>query len=622
MKPVRLVSALMLLASAGMLAGCAGAAVGAGASAGVAAAEERGLEGALEDTKIRAAINEAWFRHDVEMFRKVTLTISQGRVLLTGVVPTEANSADAVRLVWQVPGVREVYNEVLVRPAGSALIDDGRDLWIQQELKAKLLFDKQIRNINYTVDVASLREALAQSRGEGRARALHQSHVGVRVGREDLDMYQVRTIRNYHFVGTAIVLDDPPVATDHTSTDPHIRPHRRLVSYLYAQDEWRFIRDWTLTAGMRHDRYSDFGGTTNPRLALAWEAAYDLTARLLYGRAFRAPSFNDLYGINPVNNSNANLRPETIATTEAALSWQARKDLQLNLSLFRYDARDLIRLLSNTYSNIGSVHGSGLEVEASWDTGSGLRLTGNYSHQRSIDNSTGRDAGYAPRHHLYLRADSRVTGDWLGGAQLNWVADRKRAAGDARPDVADYRTVDLTLRTTRRDSPWQFVASIRNLFNSQVLEPSLPPAANLPDDLPPDELLARLAAGKVYIPERAERAAASFFSTSVERRNTGAPERPPVSSALGRPSTPSRESVVLVAMTPSMRWRRSASAMAAIWASSRSGAILRVIGTYLPCCCARRSWRAFSCASRSSRASSFCSSRKFLVLGEEIFTVT
>lgn len=311
----------------------------------------------------------------------------------------------------------------------------------------------------------------------------HRLRVGV--GREDLDMYKVRTIKNYHFVGTAIVLDDPPVATDHTGTDPHVRPHRRLVSYLYAQDEWRFIRDWTLTAGVRHDRYSDFGGTTNPRLALAWEAAYDLTARLLYGRAFRAPSFNDLYGINPVNNSNANLRPETIATTEAALAWQARKDLQLNLSLFRYDARDLIRLLNNTYSNIGSVRGDGLEVEASWDTGSGLRLTGNYSHQRSIDNSTGRDAGYAPRHHLYLRADSRVMADWLAGAQLNWVADRKRAAGDARPDVTDYRTVDLTLRTAaRHGSPWQFVASIRNLFNSRVLEPSLPPAANLPDDLP------------------------------------------------------------------------------------------------------------------------------------------
>ena len=149
----RFLPAVMMLVSAGLLSSCVGVAVGAGASAGVAAAEERGLEGALEDTKIRAEINEAWFRHDVDMFRKVTLTISEGRVLLTGVVPAEKWRTDAVRLVWQVAGVREVYNEILVRPEGSGLIDDSRDLWIQQELKAKLLFDKQVRNINYSVDV-------------------------------------------------------------------------------------------------------------------------------------------------------------------------------------------------------------------------------------------------------------------------------------------------------------------------------------------------------------------------------------------------------------------------------------------------------------------------------------
>lgn len=145
--------AAALVGAATLLSGCAGVAVGAGASAGVAAAEERGFDGALEDTKIRAEINDLWFRHDVEMYRKVTLAISEGRVLLTGVVPSEQARADAVRLTWQAAGVREVYNELQVRPEGSGLIDGSRDVWIQQELKTRLMFDKEIRNINYTVDV-------------------------------------------------------------------------------------------------------------------------------------------------------------------------------------------------------------------------------------------------------------------------------------------------------------------------------------------------------------------------------------------------------------------------------------------------------------------------------------
>ncbi len=165
-------SALTLAAAlglAGALSGCAGAVVGAGATAGVAAAEERGLDGAVDDTKIRAEINHYWFQHDVEMYRKVGLTISEGRVLLTGVVPTDAGRADAVRLAWQAAGVREVINEIAVRPDGTDLIDDGRDVVISQTLRTRLLFDKEIRNINYSVDVVDgvvYLMGIAQNEGE------------------------------------------------------------------------------------------------------------------------------------------------------------------------------------------------------------------------------------------------------------------------------------------------------------------------------------------------------------------------------------------------------------------------------------------------------------------------
>lgn len=143
-----------LLAASTALSGCVGMVIGAGATAGVAASEERGIEGAAEDTKIRAEINEAWFRKNVDMFSKVTLAISEGRVLLTGTVPSEQIREDAVSLTWQVAGVREVYNEILVQDSGG-FIDGTRDVRIQQEIKSRMLFDKEISNINYTVDVTN-----------------------------------------------------------------------------------------------------------------------------------------------------------------------------------------------------------------------------------------------------------------------------------------------------------------------------------------------------------------------------------------------------------------------------------------------------------------------------------
>src|SRR5690606_32168414 len=63
--------------------------------------------------------------------------------------------------------------------------------------------------------------------------------------------------------------------------------------YFYVQDIWSFLNDWELTIGVRYDDYTDFGSTVNPRLALVWSTSHNLTTKLLYGEAFRAPSFSE-----------------------------------------------------------------------------------------------------------------------------------------------------------------------------------------------------------------------------------------------------------------------------------------------------------------------------------------
>ncbi len=266
---------------------------------------------------------------------------------------------------------------------------------------------------------------------------------------------------------------------------PFLLPHKRRVNYVYAQDEWAFTQDWYLTAGVRHDRYSDFGNTTNPRLALVWETAYNLTSKLLYGRAFRPPSFSELYNINnPVLLGNPNLKPEKIESLELAFVWQAASDLQANMNLFRYQMRDILRPdTSAVVQNSGKQNGHGMEVELVWDATQILRLTGNYAHQRSIDEATNRDAGNAPRHHVYTRADWRFMPGWTFNTQLNYIADRKREPSDTRPDIADYHTVDITLRNQKRSSDWDFAFSVRNLFDADAREPSPSPGL-IANDLP------------------------------------------------------------------------------------------------------------------------------------------
>jgi len=323
----------------------------------------------------------------------------------------------------------------------------------------------------------------------------HRLRVGTGVRIEDL--YEAQEFKNFNSVaipgvGTVFVPLSGLVDATGNPALVYMQPHKRHLSYVFAQDEWSIAKDWMLTAGVRHDLYSDFGDTTNPRLALVWDAAYNVIVKAMHGRAFRAPSFGEQYNINnPVSIGNPSLKPEKIATNELAFSWQATSALQTNLSLFQYRMRDIIQFAANaadpttgsTAQNTGSQTGRGLELEATWDATRNLRLAGSFSLQRSIDEATGQDAGLAPHKRWFGRADWRIAPSWQLGTTINHVADRKRQSGDARPQIADYTTVDLSLRREKFAGDWDIRASVLNLFNQDAREPTFAPG-HISFDLP------------------------------------------------------------------------------------------------------------------------------------------
>ena len=169
-KPSRSIGvAVSLAALLGLLLqGCVGAVVGAGATAGTAAMEERGISGAVDDTELRLRINALFSSKDERLWRKIGLQVYAGRVLLTGRADTAHMRAEAVRLVWQAKGVKEVINELQIAESGGAS-GFARDTWISTQLKSRLLFDKRILSINYSVETVNHTVyliGLAQSREE------------------------------------------------------------------------------------------------------------------------------------------------------------------------------------------------------------------------------------------------------------------------------------------------------------------------------------------------------------------------------------------------------------------------------------------------------------------------
>jgi len=308
---------------------------------------------------------------------------------------------------------------------------------------------------------------------------LHRIRIGT--GLRQSDMYEFLETKNFDANFAPL-----PGLTDATGNPALVSmlPQKRNLSYAFVQDEWNFAKDWTLTAGIRHDRYSDFGSTTNPRLALVWDASYNVVVKAMHGAAFRAPTFAEQYAINnPVQTGSSDIRPETITTDELAFSWQPVDKLKTNLNFFQYRMNNIIQLVGTKMQNAGDQSGRGVEWEATLEATNNLQLTGNYSLQDSHDQATGQDAGMAPHRRAFARADWRFIPLWQLGTTINHVAERVREPGDTRARIPDYTTVDLILRREKFAGSWDARAMVTNLFDRNAWEPTFQ-SAGMPSDLP------------------------------------------------------------------------------------------------------------------------------------------
>lgn len=146
---------LILLSLSAMLLSSActplGMATGAAAGVGNAASKEGGISGAFSDASIKGKINELWFQQNISMFSKLSTTVNQGRVLLTGVVQNPQDRVEAVRLVWQVQGVTQVINEIRVSDS-EGVPGFVRDNWITTRLRTAMTFEKNVQSLNYSID--------------------------------------------------------------------------------------------------------------------------------------------------------------------------------------------------------------------------------------------------------------------------------------------------------------------------------------------------------------------------------------------------------------------------------------------------------------------------------------
>ncbi|MCJ8270816.1 MAG: TonB-dependent receptor, partial [Psychrosphaera sp.] len=288
------------------------------------------------------------------------------------------------------------------------------------------------------------------------------------------------------------VLDGTEDFVDSTLTDVtntqyiYLDDRQRELGFLSLQDEWIIADDWEFVVGARFDKYSDFGSTINPRLALVWDTDRSWTTKFLYGQAFRAASMQELYvSNNPVTQGNPDLEPETIGFYEVVFDYHNRVDWQVTANIYAYKAEDLITAsLSSAgivrFNNVGEQDGYGVEIEAKWKPSDTFNAKFGYTWQHSESGTNGQDIPEAPKQVINLSFNWTVYENVGVHMNAHWVMDRKRAVGDTRPQIADTNWTNFTLSYKFSDNLVSKL-TVRNLFDTDARSPT---TVQLPEDFP------------------------------------------------------------------------------------------------------------------------------------------
>ena len=144
----------VLLLFALALSGCAGAVFSVGTAAVAASTTEKGFSTSVSDGVIFAKLKDRFIQQNASLLTSADVSVNDGAVLFTGKIKTPEDKIQATRLAWEIKGVREVVNELKVADT-SSIKDIAKDLAASATLRGKMIADKDISSLNFSIDVVN-----------------------------------------------------------------------------------------------------------------------------------------------------------------------------------------------------------------------------------------------------------------------------------------------------------------------------------------------------------------------------------------------------------------------------------------------------------------------------------
>jgi iron complex outermembrane receptor protein len=171
--------------------------------------------------------------------------------------------------------------------------------------------------------------------------------------------------------------------------------HSRSRGAGYASLDIRALRRFSLSIGAREEVYRSISGQFSPTVTGGFWLSQRFKLRGSVSRAFRIPSYTDLYYHDPANLGSPDLRPEKAWGYEGALDWNAGRKVRGEVVVFHRRETDGIdyfrRSLTDIWraTNIQNLRFTGVEASASFRAGDRQQIELRYTGLHGVQDSLG-----------------------------------------------------------------------------------------------------------------------------------------------------------------------------------------------------------------------------------------
>lgn len=263
-----------------------------------------------------------------------------------------------------------------------------------------------------------------------------------------------------------------------TIDSTNLQTHSLTRDGIYIELRSKTGDDLSINLGAREDYFSNFGWQFSPSVKAAYLPSKDVTLRGSIGRAYRIPTFNDLYYNDAANTGNADLQPESAWSYEAGVDCRTGL-LDTSVTVFlrdSYDTIDWIRYSAADRwrsSNIGSVRTVGLELSLELlprRTWTSSPVEAAFLKYTALDSYAKHD--YLSKYALdYLKQHIATGIEFeIGGFKNSWVLNFKKRVGDSGYLTTDTKISKEIVRKSRLSA--EAFLDISNLFDIDYSEQS------------------------------------------------------------------------------------------------------------------------------------------------------